>query len=163
MPLIVCKPITIDTKLIGKQLDDFVEEAAKDMNLAATSLRKTLATEPASKYIPWNHVGGSPPAYASKRQQTFVIMSVKEGLMDAPYQRTNELSNAWTVDEQRTKMRITYTIKNELPKAQWMYDKAKKVYRAKEVGWPTVEDVAEKDWPKMAKQIEASLASWQPK
>lgn len=162
MPLIVCKPIVVDTKLIGKQLDDFVNAADEAMNLAATVLRKTLATEPPSKHIPWNPVGGAPPAYASKRQQTFVILSVKEGLMDAPYQRTNELSNAWTVASERTTNRITYTIQNELPEAQWIYDRAKKVYRAKEVQWPTVEDVAEKDWPKMAKQIEASLASWKP-
>jgi len=152
----------VDTKLIGQQLEKFIDAADKEMALAATVLRKTLATEPPAKHIPWNPVGGAPPAYKSKKQRLFVILSVKEGLMDAPYNRTNELSNAWTVATERTTSRITYTIQNELPKGQWIYDRAKKVYRAKEVGWPTVEDVAEKDWPKIAKQIEASLASWTP-
>lgn len=162
MPLIVCKPIVVNTKLIGQQLKKFIDAADKEMNLAATVLRKTLATEPPSKHIPWNPVGGAPPAYKSKEQRLFVILSVKEGLMDAPYQRTNVTSQAWTVASERTSNRITYTIQNETPTAQYIYDRAKKVYRAKEVGWPTVEDVAEKDWPKMAKQIEASLASWKP-
>ena len=162
MPFVQATPITIDTKLIGKQLDEFMDHLDGLMSEGANEMHRLLSEEPPNKHIPWNKVGESPPAYKTYKQQYFVIKGVRDGTLNAPYQRSHTLSEAWKVTKNRLPKQINYLISNEEESAQYIYDTAKRVYRAKAVGWPTVENIANKEWPKEAKKIEQAAGKWKP-
>jgi len=158
MPIQVRVEVVGSTSLLGRQLEQYKRRAERLLDEAAKKLKAKLAAEPKEQHIPWNPVGGPPPAFVTHRQQAFVVLSVHEGTMDAPYQRTHKLAEAWKIEKEVRPTQIIETIGNDTPQfSQYIYDRDKQVYRAKEVKWPTVQGVAENDWPPLAAEIIGEL------
>ena len=101
-----------------------------------------LKHEPAQKFVSrakaYGNVSDAPPGYFSWKQFRYVAW-ITDGFTKIPYNRTHEMSRAWTATTQTSDW-TRVKIENDAPGAQWVYGEQQARQPAL-VGWKKFTDI----------------------